>query len=139
MEISISIHAANIGFMVMFSAVVAPAVFKALSQKAAAAYLRVLFPRMFIFGSVTSSIAALAAFIEGRENAAILSLLMAIGFIINAFVITPKINRHRDAMIAGYIDAKRAFARLHFLSVAVFIGQLCTSTYIVVAAYILVA
>ena len=136
MDISTSIHAANIGFMVMFSAVVAPAVFKTLSQKAAAAYLRVLFPRMFIFGFGTSSIAALAALIEGQENLAIFSSLMAIGFLVNTFAITPRINGHRDAMIAGDNDAKRAFARLHFLSVAVFIGQLCTSTYIVVSSYI---
>ena len=136
MDISTSIHAANIGFMVMFSAVVAPAVFKTLSQKAAAAYLRVLFPRMFIFGFGTSSMAALAALIEGQEILAIFSSLMAIGFLVNAFAITPRINYHRDAMIAGDNDSKRAFARLHFLSVAVFIGQLCTSTYIVVSSYI---
>ena len=53
MQLSILIHAANIGFMVMFSAVVAPTVFKVLSQKAAGAYLRKLFPRMFVFGFIT--------------------------------------------------------------------------------------
>jgi hypothetical protein len=136
MDISTNIHAANIGFMVMFSAVVAPSAFKTLSQKAIAAYLRVLFPRMFLFGFGTSSIAALAALLEGQNNLAAFSALMAIGFLVNAFIITPRINRQRDAMIAGDNDAKRAFARLHFLSVAIFIGQLCTSTYIVVVAYV---
>jgi hypothetical protein len=136
MDISTNTYAANIGFMVMFSAVVAPSAFKTLSQKATAAYLRVLFPRMFLFGFGTSSIAALAALLEGQDNLAAFSALIAIGFLVNAFMITPRINRHRDEMIAGDNDAKRAFARLHFLSVAIFIGQLCTSTYIVVVAYI---
>ena len=65
LQLSILIHAANIGFMVMFSAVVAPTVFKVLSQKAAGAYLRKLFPRMFMFGFITSSCAALAALSYG--------------------------------------------------------------------------
>ena len=91
---------------------------------------------MFIFGFGTSSIAALTALIEGQETVAVFSSLMAIGFLVNAFAITPRINGHRDAMIAGDNAAKRAFARLHLLSVAVFIGQLCTSTYIVVSSYI---
>jgi hypothetical protein len=39
--------------MLMFTVVVAPAVFKVLSQKAAASYLRVLFPRLFMFGFTT--------------------------------------------------------------------------------------
>jgi len=78
----------------------------------------------------------LAALLEGQDKLAAISALMAIGFLINAFMITPRINRHRDEMIAGDNDAKRAFARLHFLSVAIFIGQLCTSTYIVVVAYV---
>ncbi len=57
MSLSLFIHAANIGFMLMFTVVVAPAVFKVLSQKAAASYLRVLSPRLFIFGFVTTTIA----------------------------------------------------------------------------------
>ena len=45
--------------MLMSTVVVAPAVFIVLSQKAAASYLRVLFPRLFMFGFLTSSIATL--------------------------------------------------------------------------------
>ena len=90
MQLSILIHAANIGFMVMFSAVVAPTVFKVLSQKAAGAYLRKLFPRMFMFGFITSSCAALAALLDSHSLTAIISVLVAVGFLGNAFILTPR-------------------------------------------------
>ena len=109
MQLSLLIHAANIGFMIMFSAVVAPAVFRALSQKAAGAYLRVLFPRMFIFGCITSSLAAVTAFFENNLGVAAISGGIAIGFLVNAFIITPQINKYRDAMMNGDQSAKTMF------------------------------
>ena len=136
MQLSILIHAANIGFMVMFSAVVAPTVFKVLSQKAAGAYLRKLFPRMFMFGFITSSCAALAALFDGHSQNVIISVLVALGFLGNAFILTPQINKYRDALLAGDAAAKTIFGRLHLLSVAVFLGQLLASGYIVIAAYL---
>ena len=136
MQLSILIHAANIGFMVMFSAVVAPTVFKVLSQKAAGAYLRKLFPRMFMFGFITSSCAAFAALFDGHSQNVIISVLVALGFLGNAFILTPQINKYRDALLAGDAAAKTMFGRLHLLSVAVFLGQLLASGYIVIAAYL---
>lgn len=137
MQLSLLIHAANIGFMIMFSAVVAPAVFKVLSQKAAGAYLRELFPRMFIFGCITSSLATVTAFFEHNLAVAAISSGIAIGFLGNAFVITPLINKYRDAMIDGDLTAKTMFGRLHLLSVAVFLAQLVASFYAIVTSTIL--
>jgi hypothetical protein len=136
LQLSILIHAANIGFMVMFSAVVAPTVFTVLSQKAAGAYLRKLFPRMFMFGFITSSCAALAALLDSHSLTAIISVLVALSFLGNAFILTPQINKYRDALLAGDAAAKTMFGRLHLLSVAVFLGQLLASGYIVIAAYL---
>ena len=120
----------------MFSAVVAPTVFKVLSQKAAGAYLRKLFPRMFMFGFITSSCAAFAALFDGHSQNVIISVLVALGFLGNAFILTPQINKYRDALLAGDAAAKTIFGRLHLLSVAVFLGQLLASGYIVIAAYL---
>ena len=133
-SISVFIHASIIGFMVFFPAVVAPTVFKALSQNAAGAFLRILFPRMFIFGFILSLIAAAAAALEGVAHTALLSIAISTGFAINAFFITPVINKHRDAMLKGNDHASTKFKQLHFVSVAVFFLQLVISTYIVVAA-----
>ena len=126
-------HAAIIGFMVFFSAVVAQSVFKTLSQKAAGAFLRVLFPRMFIFGLILSLMASAAAAYDGVATMALLSILVSAGFVVNAFVVTPIINKQRDAMLGGDDKAGKKFKQFHFVSVAIFLVQFITSSYIVVA------
>ena len=124
-------HAAIIGFMVFFSAVVAQSVFKTLSQKAAGAFLRVLFPRMFIFGLFLSLAASAIAAYDGLEQMALLSITIATGFAVNAFAVTPIINKHRDAMLEGNDAAGKKFKQFHFVSVAIFLIQLLASSYIV--------
>ena len=130
---SILIHAANIGFMLMFSVVVAPAVFKVLSQKAAASYLRVLFPRLFIFGFVTSSIATIFSLLDSGLLVAVVSATIALGFLFNALILTPKINQFRDRASAGEVAAEKAFARLHLLSVTIFGSQFLASLYLIIS------
>jgi len=125
-------HAAIIGFMVFFSAVVAQSVFKTLSQKAAGAFLRVLFPRMFIFGFILSLMASAVAAYDGDAQMALLSFFVSTGFVVNAFVVTPIINKQRDAMLEGDDAASKKFKQFHFVSVAIFLVQLITSSYIVV-------
>ena len=100
-SIAVIFHAAIIGFMVFFSAVVAQSVFKTLSQKAAGAFLRVLFPRMFIFGLILSLMASSVAAYDGVAEMALLSIFISTGFVLNAFVVTPIINKQRDAMLEG--------------------------------------
>ena len=107
MSLSLFIHAANLGFMLMFAVVVAPAIFKVLSQKAAASYLRVLFPRLFIFGFVTSSAATIFSMINGELMITVVSTAIAFGFLFNAFILTPKINQFRDRANSGELAQKK--------------------------------
>ena len=135
-SIAVIFHAAIIGFMVFFSAVVAQSVFKTLSQKAAGAFLRVLFPRMFIFGLILSLMASSVAAYDGVAEVAVLSIFISTGFVLNAFVVTPIINKQRDAMLEGDENAGKKFKQFHFVSVAIFLVQLITSSYIVVTSII---
>ena len=135
-SIAVIFHAAIIGFMVFFSAVVAQSVFKTLSQKAAGAFLRVLFPRMFIFGLILSLMASSVAAYDGVAEMARLSIFISTGFVLNAFVVTPIINKQRDAMLEGDENAAKKFKQFHFVSVAIFLVQLITSSYIVVTSII---
>ena len=135
-SIAVIFHAAIIGFMVFFSAVVAQSVFKTLSQKAAGAFLRVLFPRMFIFGLILSLMASAVAAYDGVAEMALLSIFISTGFVLNAFVVTPIINKQRDAMLEGDDNAGKKFKQFHFVSVAIFLVQLITSSYIVVTSII---
>ena len=133
MSLSLFIHAANIGFMLMFTVVVAPAVFKVLSQKAAASYLRVLFPRLFIFGFVTTSIATVFSVVNGELLVTLVSTAIAFGFLFNAFVLTPKINQFRDRANSGEVSSEKVFARLHLFSVGIFGCQFFASLYLIIS------
>ena len=135
-SIAVIFHAAIIGFMVFFSAVVAQSVFKTLSQKAAGAFLRVLFPRMFIFGLILSLMASAVAAYDGVAEMALLSIFISTGFVLNAFVVTPIINKQRDAMLEGDDNAGKKFKQFHFVSVAIFLVQLIASSYIVMTSII---
>ena len=129
--ITTAFHIAIIGFMIFFSAVVAPSVFKTLSQNAAGAFLRVLFPRMFLYGLALSLAASAAAAFDGDRIIALLSIATSTGFVVNAFVVTPIINKQRDYMLDGDEAASKKFKQFHFVSVAIFFTQLIASTYIV--------
>tara|TARA_Y100000991_G_scaffold198289_1_gene169260 strand:+ start:451 stop:867 length:417 start_codon:yes stop_codon:yes gene_type:complete len=133
LSLSLFIHAANIGFMLMFTVVVAPAVFKVLSQKAAASYLRVLFPRLFIFGFVTTSIATVFSVVNGELLVTLVSTAIAFGFLFNAFVLTPKINQFRDRANSGEVGSEKVFARLHLFSVGIFGCQFFASLYLIIS------
>lgn len=117
----------------MFAVVVAPAVFKVLSQKAAASYLRVLFPRLFIFGFVTSSVATFFSLVNGESLITVVSTAIAFGFLLNAFIVTPKINQFRDKANSGVVSAEKVFARLHLFSVGIFGCQFLASLYLIVS------
>ena len=133
MNLTLFIHAANLGFMLMFTVVVAPAVFKVLSQKAAASYLRVLFPRLFMFGFATSSTATVSSLFDSGLLITVISAIIAFGFLFNAQILTPKINQVRDRANSGDIDAERVFARLHLSSVAIFGSQFFAGLYLIIS------
>jgi len=129
--ITTAFHVAIIGFMIFFSAVVAPSVFKTLSQNAAGTFLRVLFPRMFVYGLALSLAASAVAAFDGDKINALLSIAISTGFALNAFIVTPIINKQRDSMLDGDQVASKKFKQFHFVSVAIFITQLITSIYII--------
>ena len=131
MAILVLIHAAIAGFMLFFMAVVPQAAFKTLSAKAVGAFLRVLFPRMFMFGLGLSLAACIVALIAGVGWQFTVSGLIASGFALNLLVLTPKINAYRDCELEGDPAAKRIFGLLHLASVGVFLLQLAGSLAVV--------
>ena len=119
--------------MLMFAAVVAPSVFKVLPQKATASNLRVLFPRLFMFDFLTSSIATISSLLESGLLVAAVSAILALGFLFNALILTPKINQFRDRTNAGVVAAEKVFARLHLFSVTIFGSQFLASLYLIIS------
>ena len=131
MSLLVIIHAAIAGFMLFFMAVVPQAAFKTLSAKAVSAFLRVLFPRLFLFGLVLSLAACIVALVAEAHWQSAVSVFIATGFAINIFVLTPWINTYRDRDLSGDVSAKRIFSLLHLLSVSIFLLKIAGSLTIV--------
>ena len=121
------LHAAIAGFMIFFMAAVPQAAFKTLSAKAVGAFLRVLFPRLFLFGLVLALLATGVAFQAGVGWQLKVSAAIAAGFAINLLVLTPQINAYRDRDLEGDAGARRMFGLLHMASVGIFLTQLAGS------------
>ena len=125
-------NGALIGFMIFFVIVVSPAVFKSLSQDEAARFLRTIFPRLFLVGLFTSFVIVLLSLAGGERDLVLISTAIAAGFAVNYSILTPNINKTRDAILAGNIQKEKQFKLLHLLSVSVFFAQICASILIVV-------
>ncbi len=107
-----------LGAILFHSAVVAPSTFKRLPADMAGAFLRVLFPRFFIFGLVCGAVMLAAAVLlmsvqtaEGVAHWLLLGALVMVLLEAVSLAMVPAINRARDE---GHTAA---FGRLHGLNV----------------------
>ena len=110
-----------LGSMLFFVIIVSPTVFTALSSDQASKFLRLIFPRLFLFGLVLSLFTSLGYYISNLYVEMILALLSSILFFLNRNLLTPMINYHRDKEIEGDIKSKKYFKLLHLLSVLFFV------------------
>ena len=113
-----------LGAMLFFVIIVSPTVFTALSSDQASKFLRLIFPRLFLFGLALSLLTALGYNISGLYIEMFLALFASILFFLNRNILTPLINYHRDKEIEGDIKSKNYFKLLHLLSVSFFVINL---------------
>jgi len=128
----VTLNGALIGFMLFFVIVVSPVVFKTLSQDEATRFLRAIFPRLFLVGLFTSLVMVLLSLGDGDQGLVLILTAIAVGFAINYFILTPNINKTRDAVLAGDVQKEKQFKILHLLSVGVFIVQIFAAIFIAV-------
>ena len=110
-----------LGAMVFFVIVVSPTVFTSLSSDQASKFLRIIFPRLFLFGLILSLVTALGYYISNLYIEMFLALVSSILFFLNRNLLTPMINYHRDKDIEGDIKSQKYFKLLHLLSVLFFV------------------
>lgn len=128
-EILVLLLAAWMGAVVLFAAVVAPALFRILPERAlAGALVSQILPPLFLSGALLGALAMLGArgmVLPGRSRAAAASggVLLACGLIAQG-VIAPAITRIRDSMggvalasLPADDTRRRTFGRLHAYSV----------------------
>ena len=110
-----------LGSMLFFVIIVSPTIFTSLSSDQASKFLRIIFPRLFLFGLILSLFTAFGYFISNLYIEMILALVSSILFFLNRNLLTPMINYHRDKEIEGDIKSKKFFKLLHLLSVLFFV------------------
>ena len=125
------LNGALIGFMLFFVIVVSPVIFNTLSQEDAARFLRAIFPRLFLVGLFMSLVMVGLSLVGEKQDLTLISTVIAAGFAVNCFVLTPNINKMRDAVLAGDAQKERNFKILHLLSVAIFVVQIFATIFII--------
>ena len=126
------VYSLIIGFMIFFMSVVTPSVFKTLDETNSRNFLRFIFPRMFLYGFILS-FAALLLSIYIRDHFLILiSVFVSVLFLINTYIITPKINFHRDQFNDGKMESEKVFKKYHLISVIIFLIQLISSISVII-------
>ena len=113
-----------LGAMLFFVIIVSPTVFTALSSDQSSKFLRLIFPRLFLFGLALSLLTALGYIVSALYIEMFLALFASILFFLNRNILTPLINYHRDKEIEGDIKSKNYFKLLHLLSVSFFVINL---------------
>ncbi len=120
-----------VGGMVFFGIIMAPLVFTRLDMATAGRFIRATFPRYYLYVLISSAVAALALWATDGWSAAGLSVI-AVSTIWLREGLMRRINRLRDAELAGDATAGAAFARAHRLSVLINQAQLLAALAVVV-------
>ena len=105
------VAAATLSFMIFFPLVVATSVFKVLDEKQSSKFLRIFFPKYYLYGFVLSLAGAiLSIYFENKLSILIYSFIM-VGFIFSRQILTPIVNKAKDS------NDEKKFNKLHKLSV----------------------
>ncbi len=105
------VAAATLSFMIFFPLVVATSVFKVLDEKQSSKFLRIFFPKYYLYGFVLSFVGViLSIYFENKLSILIYSFIM-VGFIFSRQILTPMVNKAKDS------NDEKKFNKLHKLSV----------------------
>ena len=132
----ISLFGALAGSMLFFALAVAPTVFRSLPAEHAGAFLRMLFPRYYLWGIVVALACSLSAWLSETGGVATgVSLAVLLLFVYARQFLMPAINRARDRDLEGDSQAGASFRALHLQSVLINALQLLLL--LAVCAYLL--
>ena len=135
-DIGLLLSALLLGTMTSFMVVTSPTVFKTLDGENSKKFLRAVFPRLFNFCFLISTLMfllfALGEFFFGM----ICAIVIAISFLINTYFLTPKINTMRDLMLEGHRASERGFKTLHLASVLLYLINMMFVILIFIVYYI---
>ena len=105
------VAAATLSFMIFFPLVVATSVFKVLDEKQSSKFLRIFFPKYYLYGFVLSLVGViLSIYFENKLSILVYSFIL-VGFIFSRQILTPMVNKAKD------LNDEKKFNKLHKFSV----------------------
>ena len=122
----ILLYSALFSYMLFFSLCIAPLVTSILDKKNSSKLLRKIFPRNFFYGLIISLLLVLVSVYFKNIPSVIVSTIIFIFFIINLFVLIPKINLEADKSIKNKGYSKK-FKIFHLFSVLIYLMQMILS------------
>ena len=122
-------------YMLFFSTCIAPVINTTLERKFSSILLRKIFPRNFFYGLILSFVLIIFSFLENVLWSMFFSLIIFTFYLVNLFLIMPKINQEADKFkYKGRYTNK--FKILHLFSVLLYITQMILSTIAILKLYI---
>ena len=122
----ILITAAILSFMIFFPVVVATSVFKVLDEKQSSKFLRIFFPKYYLFGLVLSLTGLIIAIFDKNNISLIIFLLIIIGFLFSRQFLMPIINKAKDN------NNEKKFNILHRVSVLINFIQISLCVFLLI-------
>lgn len=92
----ILITAAILSFMIFFPAVVATSVFKVLDEKASSKFLRIFFPKYYLFGFILSCLGLLTSILKQDKISLFFFIFISLSFVFSKQILMPMINKAKD-------------------------------------------
>ena len=120
------VAAAILSFMIFFPLVVATSVFKVLDEKQSSKFLRIFFPKYYLYGFALSGIGLLLSTYYDNKLSILIFLFIMFGFVFSRQVLMPMINKSKD------LKNESKFNKLHKFSVVINFLQIIGSIVLLV-------
>ena len=122
----ILVAAATLSFMIFFPLVVATSVFKVLDEKQSSKFLRIFFPKYYLYGFALSFLGVIfSIYYENKLSILIYSVIM-VGFLFSRQILMPMVNKAKD------LNNEKKFNKLHKLSVFINFLQIIGCVFLLV-------
>ena len=135
-EFALLLNALLLGVMTSFMIVTSPTVFKTLDEENSSKFLRYIFPRLFNFCFLISAFEFLFFALGDFFYGTVVTIGISISFLVNTYLLTPRINMMRDLSLAGDKTSARSFKYLHLASVLLYLLNMLFAVSVFILYYI---
>ena len=111
LRLLIFITSGILSFMIFFPVVVATSIFKVLDENQSSKFLRIFFPKYYLFGLILSAIGLILSIIQSHALALPVFIFLIISFLFSKQILMPIINKAKDE------KKEERFNKMHKFSV----------------------